>query len=40
MALKINGGSNIGKVSSPPHHPLYRVHRTAAHDATATAAIA
>ena len=41
MALKINGGS-IGKVSSLPHHPLWREPlsvRTAAHDATATTAI-
>ena len=42
MALKFNG-SSIGKVSSLPHHPLWRVHlsaRTAAHDTTAAAAIA
>ncbi len=43
MALKNNGGSNIGKVSSLPHHPLWHVHlsaRTAAHDATAITTIA
>ena len=43
MLIKNIDGSTIGTMSSLPHHPLWRVHlsvRTAAHDATATTAIA